>query len=175
MGRISILSGLAGLALSAATFGISAHAQPYVSMMSGGYGPGYGMTAGYGPNCYGPAMMYGGCNAPGYMMGNGPGYGPRMGYGPGYGPNGLNLSSDDVRDYFARWIAAEGNSHLKVGEVKEENSDTIIADIVTQDNSLVQQFVVDRHNGFYRPQQVGSGNAASPNNSANPGNATGQK
>jgi hypothetical protein len=136
------------LALSAilavlASFGT---AQPYGGGWGtmGGYGPGSGMMygPGYGPGCYGPAMMYG-CN---------PGYGP--GYGPGYvAPGNLNLSTDDVKNYLSRWIAAQGNSHIKVGDVKEQDTDTIVADIVTQDNSLVQRFVVNRRTGFYRPSE----------------------
>lgn len=27
----------------------------------------------------------------------------------------------------------------------------IVADIVTKDNALVQRFVVNRHNGYFRP------------------------
>ena len=47
----------------------------------------------------------------------------------------------------------QGNSLLKVGDVKEQDADTIVADIDTQDNSLVQRFVVNRHTGFYRPSE----------------------
>lgn len=156
------------LVLGAAGSGSSALAQPYGGGWMGGYGPGYGMMDGYGPGCYGPAMMYGGCgNGPGYTMG--PGYGPRIGYGPGYGQGDLNLSTDKVRDYLARWIVASGNSHLKVGDVKEQGTDAITADIVTQDNSLVQEFLVDRHTGFYHPEQT------APSNPTIPSKPTGQK
>jgi hypothetical protein len=143
------------LAAAALGYGSAAQAQPYGGWgmmgygpgygMMGGYGPGYGMT-GYGPGCYGPAMMYG-C---GYGSGPGPGYGP--GYFAGARGN-LNLSTDDVKNYFSRWITAQGNSHIKVGDVKVQDPDTIVADIVTQDNSLVQRFVVNRHTGFYRPSE----------------------
>jgi hypothetical protein len=130
--------------------------------MMGGYGPGYGMMGGYGPGCYGPATMNGGC-------------GPGMGYGPGYGRGDLNLSTDNVRDYFARWIAAQGNTHLKVGDVKEQGTDTIVADIVTQDNSLVQEFVVDRHTGIYRPEQTNPSTPGKPTAPSNPTNPPSQK
>lgn len=64
------------------------------------------------------------------------------------------LSTDDVKNYFSRWIAVEGNSRLKVGDVKEKDTDSILADIVTKDDSsLVQRFIVDRHNGLYRPYE----------------------
>lgn len=150
-----------------------ASAQYYGPGMMGGYGPGYGMMGGYGccggsgqgygmMGGYGPGMMRG--YGPGYGMmgGNGPGMmggygaGPMMGgYGPGYygGQANLNLTTDSVKNYLERMIAVQGNAHLKVGDVKEKDADTIVADIVTKDkDALVQRFVVDRHNGFYRPE-----------------------
>lgn len=118
--------------------------------MMDGYGP--GMM--YGPG-YGPGMMYG----PGYghMMG-GYGYGHMMGpwMGPGAytGQGNLNLSTEDVKNYFDRWIAAQGSSRLKVGDVKEKDADSILADVVTKENSsLVQRFLINRHNGFFRPYE----------------------
>jgi hypothetical protein len=140
----------------------------------GGYGP--GMMGGYGPGGYGPGMMGGygpGGYGPGMRNGYGPGmrggYGPGMMYGPGYGrtmgpwmmgpqgyagPGNLNLSADDVKNYFDRWIAFQGNTRLKVGDVKEKDADSIVADIVTKENSsLVQRFIIDRHSGFFRPYE----------------------
>lgn len=110
-------------------------------MMMQGYGPGYGP---------GPGMMGG--YGPGMMQGYGEGYGPGM-MGPGaYGRQGnLNLSTDDVKNYLERWIAVQGNPRLKIGDVKEKDADTIEADVVTKDNSLVQRFIVNRHTGFYQP------------------------
>jgi hypothetical protein len=65
----------------------------------------------------------------------------------------LNLSTDDVRNYFERSIAWQGNPRLKVGDVKEKDADTIVADIVTKDNSLVERFSVNRHDGLFRPSE----------------------
>ena len=122
--------------------------------MMGGYGPGYmmgpGMMGGYGPGyMMGPGMMgYGGGYGPGWMM-----RGYRGGYGPGpYGSQGdLNLTADQVKDYLAQMIR---NPNLKVGDVKERDADTIVADIVTKDkNALVQRLVFDRHNGSVQPEQ----------------------
>jgi hypothetical protein len=143
----------------------------------GGYGPGYGHMGGWGSglgagqwNCpaftqgygSGPAGGYG----PGYhMRGWGGGYGPGMmqgyGYGRGYGPGynrsdaqdnqTLNLTTDDVKTRMERWLAWRDNPRLKLGEVKEKDADTITAEIVTKDNSVVQRFIVDRHTGFTRP------------------------
>jgi hypothetical protein len=63
------------------------------------------------------------------------------------------LSTDDVKARLERWITWQGNPRLKVGDVKEKDADTIEADIVTKDNSLVQRFAVNRHTGFYRPTE----------------------
>jgi hypothetical protein len=146
--------------------------QGYGPGMMGGYGPGYGpgmmhgygpgMMGGYGPG-YGPGMMRGYGYGPGMM---GPGYGPGMmqGYGPGSGPGrrggsqrqaDQNLSVDDVKNQLERWLTWRGNPRLKVGEVKEKDNNTIEADIVTKDNSLVQRFTVDRKSGFNRPDSGG--------------------
>jgi len=145
-------------ALAALGFAGPAVAQPY----GGGYGPGYGMMGpGYGGG-YGPGMMgpgYGGGYGPGMMGGYGPGYGPGMmggygpgyggGYGPGYGRD-LNLTADNVKDYLERTIR---NPNLKVGEVKQQGDDEIVATIVTKDkDALVQKIVVNRHTGFFHPE-----------------------
>ena len=95
-----------------------------------GYGPGYhmrGWRGGYGP---------------GWMMGRGPGYDRRA--------ENLNLNTDDVKNRIERWLTWRGNPRFKVGEVKEKDADTITADIVTKDNSLVQRFIVNRHSGTFR-------------------------
>lgn len=65
-----------------------------------------------------------------------------------------------------------------VGDVKEQGNDNIIADIVTQDNSLVQEFVVDRHTGFYHPEETSAsnpGNPTTPSKPASPSNPAAQK
>jgi hypothetical protein len=104
---------------------------------------------------YGPGMMQGNGYGPGMMQGYGPGNAP--GYGRGGDVQGnqnanqpLNLSIDDVKSRVERWLVRQGNQRLKVGEVKEKDADTITADVVTKDNSLVQRFIVDRHTGFVR-------------------------
>lgn len=100
-----------------------------------------------------PAMMSG----PGPWGGYGPGIMRR--YGPGPGPGwitgwrDLNLSTDNVKAYMERWLAWQGNPRLKVGYVNEKDADTIVVNIVTKDNSLVQRFVVNRHNGYFQPSE----------------------
>ncbi len=109
-------------------------------------------AAAWGYHSTASAQPYGGWG----MMGGG--YGPgMMGYGcPGYdrsaaqGNQNLNLTTDDVKNRVERWLAWRGNPRLKLGEVKEKDADTITADVVTKDNSLVERFVVDRHTGFIR-------------------------
>ena len=94
-------------------------------------------TAQYG---YGPGMM-------GHGM---------MGYGMGPGMMGpaVNLTTNDVKANFERWITSTGNPNLKVGNVVEKDANTITADIVTKkENALVQQFTVDRRTGVYRAAQ----------------------
>ena len=118
--------------------------------MMGGYGPGYGMTGGYGPG-----YMMGSGYGPGYMMRGYGGYGPGMmgGYGPGYYGNqgDMKLTTDQVKQYLEQTIR---NPNLKVGDVKEKNADTIVADIVTKDkDALVQRLDFNRHNGFIQPEQ----------------------
>jgi len=150
--RWLVMGSAAALVLAAAAaYGSFATAQPYGSgwgMMGRGFGP--GMMQGYGPGGgYGPGMMGGWAH----------GYGPqncpwlRDGTaGLGYERQGnLNLSTDDVKARFERWITLQGNPRLKVGEIKEKDGDTITVDIVTKDNSLVEQFLIDRHTGVSRP------------------------
>ncbi len=102
-------------------------------MMQGDQGGmmGHGMMRG---------MMHGG---QGGMMGHG-----KMGQGFGNRvvPS-THLSTDDVRHFLEHRLARRGNKRLKVGEVKEEGNDSIIADIVTVDDSLVERLKVDRHAG----------------------------
>ena len=137
-----------------------------------GYGAAYGMGSGMmGAGMMGSGMMGSGMMGPGQgygmgpgMMGSGQGYGmvpgmmpPGYGYGPqpgyGMGPaidQGEDLSVDDVRDRIERNLAWHGNERLMVGEVTEADEDTVIADIVTKDGSLVRRFRIDRHTGQMR-------------------------
>jgi hypothetical protein len=142
MTRGSLILG-AGVAvvLSAAACESSAIAQPYPGgwgMRGGGYGM---MGGGPGWGCPG--------NGPGWMQG-GRGYGRGgMGGAAGFGSGAQTLTTDDVKAQLDRWLTWRGNSRLKVGDVKDKDADTIVAEIVTKDNSLVQRFNVNRHTGYY--------------------------
>ena len=117
--------------------------------MMGGYRCGYMMGPGYGRGMMGGYGGYG----PGWMM-HGYGYGPgMMGYGPRYyGSQGdLKLTTDQVKTYLEQMIR---NPNLKVGDVKEKDADTIVAEIVTKDkDALVQRLDFNRHTGFVQPEQ----------------------
>jgi len=112
-------------------FGFEVASRP--SGMMGGNGAWNGPWSGYGPS----PMMHG------YMM---------RGYGPPWSPwtsgRDLDLSVDAAKARVERWVAWQGNPRLKVGEVKQKDIDTITADVVTKDNSLVQRFAIDRHTGL---------------------------
>ncbi len=137
-----------------------------------GHAPCPGMKASMGPGMmgHGPMMGHGSMMDPG-MMGHGmmaqgmmrmmqQMHREMMGHGltgGGYGHGSADgkpaiqpdqdLSADDVRARIERSLKWHGNERLKVGEVKELDDDTIVAEIVTLDDSLVDRFEVDRHSG----------------------------
>jgi hypothetical protein len=96
----------------------------------------------------GPGMMQ---QMPG-MMGQG-----MMGQMPGHGTMGgwritpvMHLGVEDVQHYLEHVIEAHELQHLKIGEVRQTDDDTITADLVTQEGSLALQLEVDRHTGVVR-------------------------
>jgi hypothetical protein len=116
-------------------------------------GPGMMGPGMMGPGMMGPGMMGPGMMGPG-MMRHGKGgqgmMGPGFGKGPGLGSQvvqNMDLTADGVRHFLEHRLEMHGNKRLKVGEVKEADDDTIIADITTVDDSLVQRLEVDRHTG----------------------------
>ncbi|MEZ5819254.1 MAG: hypothetical protein R3D82_00450 [Xanthobacteraceae bacterium] len=172
--KIASINSVAAIAFALATVASGPAAAQYYSgygqgmmgpgmmgpgMMGYGMGPGMMMGQGMGPGMMGHGMMGHGAGpgmmGPG-MMAHGMGTGMMM--GPGMGMYGsmqpvMNLTANDVKVNFERWIAATGNPNIKVGNIAEKDANTITADIVTKENSLVQQFTVDRRTGFYRPAQ----------------------
>jgi hypothetical protein len=98
-----------------------------------------------GQNMGGGMMMGPGMMGSGMMQG-----GARPGMGMLFGSRvtpPMNLSVEDVRGYLGLQLKRLNNTRLKVGDVNSDD-DTIIADIVTVDNSLVQRLKVDRHTGL---------------------------
>jgi hypothetical protein len=112
-----------------------------------GYGMNPGMMGSYG---MGPGMM-GGFSMGGMMSArnracNPDGSVPNFGFRRNVGA--LNLSAEDVQNYVEGAVAWQGNPNLKVGAVRERDADTVTADIVTKDNSLVERLAFDRHTEF---------------------------
>lgn len=160
---IATLAGLGALAVAAAGPALS-HGP---GQAGPGYGPGYGMMGGM----MGPGAGYGGMMGPGAgygRMGPGAGYGGMMGPGHhmgfgngagfGFGPcaqaaaaTGEEVDVDDVTARMEHWLSMRGNDRLKLGKVEEVDEDTITAEIVTVDDSLVQKLTIDRHTGWMRP------------------------
>ena len=58
-----------------------------------------------------------------------------------------DLSTDQVRDIVEGRIASMGNTNLKVGGVTVTSTDTVLVDIVTQDDSLVQTMEISTRTG----------------------------
>ncbi|WP_146193124.1 hypothetical protein [Maritimibacter sp. 55A14] len=120
-------------------------------MMGQGMGPGM-MNPGYMGQGMGPGMMMN----PGYM---GQGMGPGMMMNPRFSDQGRmqplrnDLGADDVRHMMEHRLAWQGNPNIKLGNVEEIDEDSIVAEIVTQDGSLVQRIEVDRHTGWMQPQR----------------------
>jgi hypothetical protein len=101
---------------------------------------GYGMM---GHRMMGPGKMGHGMMNPG-MMGRGMGSGMMQ-------PLRQDLTAKDVKHMMEHRLTWNGNPNIKVGKVEERDDDTIIAEIVTQDGSLVESLKVDRHTGFMQP------------------------
>lgn len=126
--------------------------------MRQGHGPmmrqGHGSMMGQGPMMQqGHGQMMGqGC---GQMMGHGGrmGHGGMMGQG-GIAPLAEDLSVDQVRHMMEHRMAMMQNPNLKIGEVADKDDDTISADVVTQDGSLVRRYMIDRHTGAIRPADM---------------------
>lgn len=153
---IATLAGLGALAVAASV--------PALSHGTGGqggpgYGPGFGMMggmmgpgAGYGgQRGFGPGAGYGGMMGPGY----GHGFGNGAGFGAGpcgqAAATGEDIDVDGVKARMERWLAVQNNERLKLGAVEEVDDDTITAEIVTVDGSLVHKLTVDRHTGRMQP------------------------
>ena len=61
-----------------------------------------------------------------------------------------NLSVEDVKTLMSAKLIMMGNKRLKVGKVTEKDADTILAEIVTIDNSLVHSVEYNRQTGQHR-------------------------
>lgn len=58
-----------------------------------------------------------------------------------------HLEIADVMHFFEHHLNKLGNKRLKLGKVEQPDDDSITVEVVTQDNSLVWKYRVDRHSG----------------------------
>jgi zinc resistance-associated protein len=105
-----------------------------------GFRGGYGM----GPGMMGPGMM-----APGWGMGMNPSW-----------SDGDNLqqsrrhmrplAENDAAEIVENYIQSTRNPNLKAGKI-EDTGNAFKARIVTKDNSLVEEVLIDKRSGYMRP------------------------
>lgn len=128
--------------------GKSLVAAAVVATLAGGAGIASAHMHGDGPrgDARGAHGMMGGHD----MMGGGMMGGGMMG---GHANVDKQLSADDVRAIITGRIAMHGNKRLKVGAVQEKDADTVTAEVVTVDDSLVQRLAVNRHTGAMQPAE----------------------
>ncbi len=139
-----------------------------VGIVTGGAVPAFAQTPGQSGGGQGQMPMMGQGQTP--MMGQaqtpmmgqgqmpmmGQGQMPMMGQGMSPGmmqPLAKDLSASDVQHMIEHRLAWQGNPNLKVGKVEEKDDNTVVAEIVTKEGSLVQRLEVDRHRGSMRPIQ----------------------
>ncbi len=136
--------------------------RPYGNFRSG-YGMGRGMMRpgyGMGPGIMGWGMMGPGMMGPGYGMGPGM-MGPGWGWGVNpYGPDRDEqlqssrhmgpMEEKDAEEIVENYIRSTRNPNLKVGKI-EDSENVFRAQIVTQDNSLVEEVLIDKRSGYMRP------------------------
>jgi len=114
------------------------------------FGPGYGYGPGYG---WQQGPFPGGAVAPGY------GPGMRGGRHGGWGSYAApvapwaadgNVTVDEIKQLLTWQMQRRNNPNLKLGKVEAKDDATIVAEIVTKDDSLVSRIEVDRKTGFFR-------------------------
>jgi len=120
----------------------------YGGGMHGGYGMGPGMHHEYG---YGRHRGYGGYGPGSGMMHRGYGPGPGYGYRQPYGPPAQQqpFSKDQAESIVENYLRSSRNPNIKIGDV-EEKEDHFLVEVVTQDGSLVDKYMVDKGTGWMR-------------------------
>ena len=117
------------------------------------HGPGFGRgNGGYGYGM-GPGMMHG-YGGGGYGM-MGPGYGAR-GYDQtcwSQGTQGLGeeITKENAKTFLEDRLAYLGNPNLKVGKIKEKDTNFEGEIVTKKGNSLVQRLQIDKETGLIRP------------------------
>jgi hypothetical protein len=108
----------------------------------GGYGMGPGMMGpGYG---MGPGMM-----DPGRGMGMNPSWSDRENLQHMSRHMG-SLEEKDAQKIVENYIQSTRNPNLKAGKI-EDAGNAFKAQIVTRDNSLVEEVLIDKRSGYMRP------------------------
>jgi hypothetical protein len=134
--------------------GMSCYGRPnFESSQHMGFQRGYGM----GPYMMGRGPQSGYGRGPA-MMGRGPGRmgrgkiqsSPQMGTGPEYRQGRGVLTKKDARSIVKDYLTSTRNPNLKLGKI-EDAGDAYKAEIVTKDNSLVDQVLVDKSTGWMQP------------------------
>lgn len=138
-GLILSLTAALVLSLSAAAL---AFGPGIIGHMGGGWGGGPGMQGG---------MMGSGGSG---MMGQGysQGFQGHPCLEAGAFSSTTELTKEKVSTLAATYLARMGNPNLKVGEVIEKEGAFEVT-IVTKDNSLVEQYTVDKKTGTARPTE----------------------
>lgn len=77
-----------------------------------------------------------------------PGGAPLASVSSVYGPDGPTKKS--VRLLLEYRLMVAGNPRLKIGEIVD-HGDRVTAQVVTTDGSLVDEYVVDKKTGVWRP------------------------
>jgi hypothetical protein len=101
----------------------------------------HGMEPEIGPS---EGMGPGGMRQPGMMRSR------DMGPALLYGPPAEGITVERARAMLEGVLAWHGNPRLKLGTVEEQNDNTILAEILTVDDSLVQRLAIDRATGTFR-------------------------
>jgi Spy/CpxP family protein refolding chaperone len=108
----------------------------------GGYGMGPGMMGpGYG---MGPGMM-----GPGWGRGENPYWSDRDNPQQS-GRHMRPLEEKDAEKIVANYIQSTRNPNLKAGKI-EDSGNAFKAQIVTKDNSLVEEVLIDKRSGYMKP------------------------
>ena len=94
----------------------------------------------------GPGMMGQGMMGPGSRTMPGDAFGMAS-------PFAEDLTAEQAEHILRRRLQRLGLTRLRLGEVTQRDDDVIVAEIVTEDGTLVQRLEVDRHFGWSRPKE----------------------
>jgi hypothetical protein len=119
----------------------------------GGYGMSPGMMDrgyGEGPGMMGPGMMGPGMTGPGWRSGMMNPYAPGPGDPQQPGRQMGPLEEKDAEKIVESYIQSTRNPNLKLGKI-EDSGNAFRAQIVTRENSLVEEVLIDKESGYMRP------------------------